>query len=162
MNCARVGVGSEPLQPPIAMTALPPLANSRLAALWSPVVAAAQRVEVALSSAASSELDELSAPGPDPPGNPPCPDWRSLPLVCWPNGLRPASALPPVAAFEVGPADGIEPECGVAAVSAAYAADPPPSTSKAATLATATPRRLNWFGGTMMTTAAKSETNRTA
>ena len=77
-------------------------------------------------------------------------------------GYAPPSPLTPVAVFEVGPADGIEPACGVAAVSAAYAADPLPRASNPAKPATATPRRLIRFGGTAMATAATSDMNRTA
>src|ERR1700729_1936330 len=66
-NSATVGAGSEPVNPPIAITALPPLASSRLAALLDPSTAAAQRV-VVFSSALSSADD-----GPAPPGLPPPP-----------------------------------------------------------------------------------------
>src|SRR6266571_8253415 len=81
LNCASVGAGSEPLQPPIAMTALP-LASSSEAALWSPTVAAAQRVVAFLSRAASAEFVDVPPPciagveplGAVPPPNPPRPN----------------------------------------------------------------------------------------
>lgn len=54
-NCARPGAGSDPVNPPIAITAVP-LASSRPAALCADTVAA-QRVVEAESSVASS-VDE--------------------------------------------------------------------------------------------------------
>src|SRR5256885_9160954 len=129
LNCASVGAGSEPLQPPIAMTALP-LASSSEAALWSPTVAAAQRVVAFLSSAVSSELVDVPPPctagveplGAVPPPNPPRPD------------------PPPDADATAGPADAMLPVCAAAAVFRAYALDAPVTTTRPA-LATATAAR---------------------
>src|SRR5580693_9825081 len=80
-NSARVGAGSVPVNPPIAMTALPPLASSRLAALLDPSTAAAQRV-VVFSSALSRADDVPTPPGlppPKPPAEPPPTPPREVP-----------------------------------------------------------------------------------
>src|ERR1700728_2581399 len=71
-NSARVGAGSVPVNPPMAMTALPPLASSRLAALFDPSTAAAQRVVVFFSAAVSAD-DALAPPGAAPPKPAPAP-----------------------------------------------------------------------------------------
>src|ERR1700722_1089442 len=102
-NSATVGAGSEPVNPPIAITALPPLASSRLAALFDPSTAAAQRVVV--FSSAFSSADEVPAPAGPParelrrarpaPGAREAPDGRAPRSV----PVRPLGGpeLPPVA-----------------------------------------------------------------
>src|SRR5437773_4278503 len=105
-NWGRVGAGSDPLQPPMAMTALP-LASSRPAALWSPTVAAAQRVLVDASSAATALLG-VAPPLPGvlcavPPGAVP-PGAVRVP----PNGPRASAPPAPAWVALAGPADGIE------------------------------------------------------
>src|SRR6202044_3841899 len=84
---ARVGAGSLPVNPPMAMTAWPPLASSRLAALCDPCTAAAHRV-VVFSSALTSAEEVLTPPAPPaaPPGAAPA----------WPDAdaSRPAPACP--------------------------------------------------------------------
>src|ERR1700731_224342 len=101
-NSARVGAGSVPVNPPIAMTAFPPLASSRLAALFDPSTAAAQRV-VGFSSALSSADDEPAPPPPKPPGGPAggpgeVPGGRS---PC-PGGVGPAEPRAPASPPAVG------------------------------------------------------------
>src|SRR5258708_5477842 len=111
-NSARVGAGSVPVNPPIAMTALPPLASSRLAALFEPSTAAAQRV-VVFSSAWSSADERPAPPGPPPPKPPredpdgrlprsvpyPPPSPRPTPPVPVPTPALP----PPDTAVGIGP-----------------------------------------------------------
>jgi hypothetical protein len=131
-NWARVGVGSDPLQPPMAMTALP-LASSRPAALWSPTVAAgparcsptrAARPG-ALLEVAPAGAGELPCAFPPTPGTPE-PDGpfvrRARPPGGWPFRSAERSGPPrPARVAAAGPADGMEPLCGVRAVLSAYA-----------------------------------------
>src|ERR1700722_10325220 len=92
-NSATVGAGSEPVNPPIAITALPPLASSRLAALFDPSTAAAQRV-VVFSSALSS-ADEVPAPRGLPPPKPPsAPPAREVPDGRAPRSVPAAPETP--------------------------------------------------------------------
>src|SRR5882757_8329868 len=159
-NWARVGAGSEPLHPPIAMTALP-LVRMSVAALWSPTVAAAHRVVVFSSRLVSAEFAVASPPCapppeggapwgsvlPDPLGGAPPDPLGGVPPVPPPKPPR-APPKPPVPprpppkpVVDAGPAEAVLPACGVAAVFSAYADEAPvTTTSPAAAAATATRR----------------------
>src|SRR5437764_2945977 len=102
LNCDSVGAGSEPLQPPIAITAFP-LASSSAAALWSPTVAAAQRVVAFFSRAASAEFVEV--PPPCMAGAAPLPGGVPRDTVPPPK-LRPPK--PPDHEAPAGAADGLQ------------------------------------------------------
>ena len=85
-----------------------------------------------------------------PPGTPPRANPRPKP----PPGPPPAPAT-------LGPAVGMLPECGVAAVSNAYATGPAKPTNSAATATTAAPRAYR-RGGTSSAAAAATPTTTTA
>src|SRR6266498_58714 len=150
LNCASVGAGSEPLQPPIAMTALP-LANSSDAALWSPTVAAAQRVVAFLSKAASAEFADV------PP--PPCiAGVEPLGAVQPPNPPRPKP--PADVEATAGPADAMLPVCAVVAVFKAYAIDAPVTTTRPALATAMAARRVGTRSATAPPRATTSSNGR--